>query len=1024
MAATEKRYVNLYVTGKGIAGTYNELRKHATKLRAELNGAKLTQEEFNKKVLELRSTEGAMRAHRESIRKTSNSWSMLKSVAMGVIGGNLLLKGFQAITNFIPNMVRRNAELADSFADVQRITKFTDTEMRHLNASLRAIDTRTPRKRMLEMARDAGKLGIQGVENITGFVKAADQINVALGEDLGADAIKNLGKLNNLFKVSDIYGYEKGMLKLGSVINDLGDSSEAAEANIVDFTSRLAGVGEQANISFQDIAAYGATLDSLGQRVETSGTAVSQAIVRMFKDTPTYAKIAGKSVDEFSKLLKTNANEAFIQFLEGLNGNNAGLAELTQKFDQLGLNGSRAITVMAALSANTGRLREQQAMANKTFEEGTSITNAFQIKNLNAAGALEKLGKRLAGVWINSKLLNAMGSVVSWLERITRAAPDKEIHRQRIATMALITETMKLNTHSADRLKNIRQLKKEYPGLTSHITGETASNEDLLNVLREVNSEYLRKALLARKESVLGDMSQDIAKAAFAADAALETVNAVREDILKGVNEKSQLVFRQYEDQIVGFYRKVQAARGTAARKAMKMDEYLQKHGMLGLTSTDISRFSNRLKEYEALKEKQIAAEKKFQDQMDEINRISNRSKTGTGGLGTADPTVVEDEVELELTDKEQDAIKKRLEAIRETIRKEKLKLDNDLLEDHERELAITNEHYDELVRRAEGFSAEIQEIEELRRRAIEEIERKHQENMQKEREETELRIHELLNPDSRHAEIIALEKKYDEMIALAVKYKIDVTELTIAKNKAILALEEEHQKAITKLEREQFEERLDAYNDYVGQVVEGMQHAAYVMGGESARTAKHQQKLGLISLGVSTGVAMAKQIEHAALLPPPLSFFAMAASIGKLLAFIAQAKKAFSNDDIPAYALGSTNTFIAGDQGREIIDGNRVIPADITQRILAANAFNASTPQPNFSAINDGLTYTQGRQAEQSSVQPVASGIDMTVMVSEMRAMRAALIQNRKVVLSQFDFNRFQDDYKRNESRVVMRKN
>lgn len=50
-----------------------------------------------------------------------------------------------------------------------------------------------PRAKLNDLAADAGLLGIQSRQSVQEFVEAADQINVALGEDVGEDAVKNIG---------------------------------------------------------------------------------------------------------------------------------------------------------------------------------------------------------------------------------------------------------------------------------------------------------------------------------------------------------------------------------------------------------------------------------------------------------------------------------------------------------------------------------------------------------------------------------------------------------------------------------------------------------------------------------------------------------------------------------------------------------------------------------------------------------------------------------------------------------------
>lgn len=1028
MASTEKRYVNLYVNGKGVAGTYNELRKEASKLRSELNGAKLTQEEFNKKVLQLKNTESAMAAHRASIKKTNKAWSTLKSVALGVVGGNVILGAFQKITQFIPQMIARNAELADSYADVRKTTGLTTVGIEQLNTQLRAIDTRTPRKRLLELARDAGKLGIEGVSSIAGFVKAADQIEVALGEDLGEGAITSLGKLNNLFKASDTYGYEVGLQKIGSVINELGANSEAAESAIVDFTSRLAGTAIQAEISYESIAGIGATLDSLGQRVETSSTAVSQAIVGMFKDTPTYAKVAGKSIEEFTEVLNKDANEAFIMFLEGLNGNNEGLTEMAKKFDDLGIDGSRAITVLGALAGNTAKLRDQQTLANKAFSDGTSLTAEFAIKNNNAAGALEKLGKRLAGVWINSDIQGAIGKTVGWLEKITRTPASKELNRQRIATAALITETVKLNVGSKERIEKIQQLKKEYPGLTSGINAETASNRELLAVMKDINAEYLRKALLAAKEDDLADQNEDMASAAFAANTALELANAQREKLLQGASDKEQEIFRVNEDAIIAHYRKIQATNANHQKKRAVFVQALRKIGISGLDQSDMVRFNERLKEYEGLQAKQVAAEKKFQATMDEISRIANRSKSGSGGLGTVDPDPTDpvDPIITEvISDAAIDSTVKKLEELNKLIAEDRRRLENSRLADYEKEIADIEHHYDELKAKAEGHTEQLLEIEALRRMALDNQKAAYEADKAAAQAEGDA----LLNgaeKGSLDAELAKTQELYQQQIEEFKKFGLDTLALEEGLQKALAQLRAKYADAATVQQRQAVAEQVSMYMEGAATIVGAIKSIADIQG----KNAKFQADMAFFQQLVNAGLALSNAAASAKGITPIDYLAGLATVTVAIMARINAAKKMKEEAGAPPkpeFARGTVNTgaFIAGEQGREIIDGNRVIPADITQSIIAANAFSRPMPQPNFSAINDGLTYTQGRQAEQSSVGVSMGGMDISPLIAEMQAMREDLrnAQNKNVVFALKDYDKFRGKADANENRVVFRK-
>ena len=289
--------------------------------------------------------------------------------------------------------VQKFAGFEDILSDTQKTTGLAKNEVKELNENLKKIDNRTAQAELQGLAKIGGKLGVKGLKDVEGFVRAADQINVALSEDLGGnaeEAIGQVGKLVDIFKIKDEFGIEQGMLKVGSVINELGSASTANEGYIVEFSKRVAGVGANAGISINDVMGLGATLDQFGQQAEASSSVYTQMMSNMFKNTAEYASVAGMSVSKFSKLMNTDANEAFISVLEGLKGNNEGMETLVNNLGDMELNGVRATSILGTLADNTATLRDQQNLANQSFIAGTSLTNEFNVKNHNAAAVLEK----------------------------------------------------------------------------------------------------------------------------------------------------------------------------------------------------------------------------------------------------------------------------------------------------------------------------------------------------------------------------------------------------------------------------------------------------------------------------------------------------------------------------------------------------------------------------------------------------------------------------------------------------------
>jgi len=414
MATTYTRRISLYINGQEVKNDIASIKSEMNKLTAQQARMTRGSEEYVQAAAKIKIMRGIIQEHNNDLKGTTSLWdklgkagdnfnryfAMFAAFAAGF--GGLLFAGKKAISTF--------AEFDDKVGDVMKTTGLAKDRVYAMNEELKKMNTRTAQNELLDLGKVAGKLGLSAEKDVMGFIRAADKINVALKEDLGGDteqAINEVGKLVDIFKVKEKFGIEDSMLKVGSSINALGAASTANEGYIVEFTKRVAGIAPSAGVNIQAVMGLAATLDQLGQTSEVSSTVYSAVMTGMFKDTAMYAKIAGMSVKDFSGLLKKDANEAFIQFLNGLQGNSGGMEELTAKMDGLGLEGKRSIAVLGVLANNTDILRESQKLSNVEFDKGTSLTNEFNTKNETAQAKLDKASKSLSNmtVELGQKLL-------------------------------------------------------------------------------------------------------------------------------------------------------------------------------------------------------------------------------------------------------------------------------------------------------------------------------------------------------------------------------------------------------------------------------------------------------------------------------------------------------------------------------------------------------------------------------------------------------------------------------------------
>lgn len=395
-----------------------ELSRTLRELKKSLNGIERGTDEWNKQCESIKRVKAEIANVNEELRETEkenvglvdringfvDKWGNIIA-GVAAVGTGLVMAGRKAVNAF--------AEMDAEMANVRKFTGLADDEVKELNEDFKKMDTRTSREDLNKLAEEAGRLGKSSKEDVLGFVKAADQINVALDE-LGEGATLTLSKLTNIFGDEARLGTEKSLLAVGSVINDLSQNCTASAGYLAEFGKRMAGVGAQAGMTIPQIMAFAAVLDSQGQACEMSATALSQLIMNLFKEPSKIAKATGMDLDELNKALKRSTNEGLLMLLQQLKklGNMDVLAPV---FKNMGENGARASQVLATLAGNVEMVKWQQKQATQSFEDATSVTNEFNVQNSTVEAELDKARKRVTelAIELGEKLMPVMKHVIS-----------------------------------------------------------------------------------------------------------------------------------------------------------------------------------------------------------------------------------------------------------------------------------------------------------------------------------------------------------------------------------------------------------------------------------------------------------------------------------------------------------------------------------------------------------------------------------------------------------------------------------
>lgn len=368
--------------------------------------------EYNKQLQDvnnrIKELKGQAKDTSFSLSKLADGFNRYAAMGASVIASltGMVLTGRKCVDEF--------AEMQEAEAGVIKYTGMTADEVADLNEEFKKMDTRTPREKLNALAADAGRLGITGKQDIMDFVDAANTINVALGEDLGEDAVKNIGKLAQMFGEDETKGLRGAMLATGSAVNEVAQKSAASESFLVDFTARVAGVGNQAGLSQADIIGFAASMDENMMRAETSATAYQKILMKMFTDTETFANVAGLEVGEFTRLVREDANEAMLTFAKALSSK-GGMADLAPIFGDLKTEGAGVAAVLSLMAGKADQIRERQRLANEAYEEGVSVIKEMNVQNNTVQAGLDKAKNRFKEIRVElgEQLLPVMKYMVS-----------------------------------------------------------------------------------------------------------------------------------------------------------------------------------------------------------------------------------------------------------------------------------------------------------------------------------------------------------------------------------------------------------------------------------------------------------------------------------------------------------------------------------------------------------------------------------------------------------------------------------
>jgi DNA repair exonuclease SbcCD ATPase subunit len=421
----------------------DELRRAYKQLEEELNQINTKSKEFADKQKSMKELKKNIDEVTGAANKQGGAWHTALKNLTAYVG---LFSVFNQIKDLVTGAIKKNFEYSGSLTDIRKVSGLTMEQVKQLSTELAKIDTRTSVDGLAQLAYQGAKLGMgkYGVEGMAQFVKAADKINVAIGEEMGEEALPALSKMVEVMGLIPKMGIDKAMEATGSAMFKLSSTSTSTSNDIVEFSKRLTGVARTAGITTDQLLALGSASSSMMLMPEVASTAMGKFIVALQKNHNLIAKELGIPDETIKNLYASgHAMDAIVLVLEKMRdkGNMNALGGI---FKDLGSDGQRLVTAMVTMSKNVDMLKDHLYESKEAFDEATAVTNEYEMQQQSAIGILERANNLWEKAFVNPDGVDAVKSMAEWWYEMSKTMTNSPLLKGTVLTaLQMVLMTLK-----------------------------------------------------------------------------------------------------------------------------------------------------------------------------------------------------------------------------------------------------------------------------------------------------------------------------------------------------------------------------------------------------------------------------------------------------------------------------------------------------------------------------------------------------------------------------------------------------
>lgn len=262
-----------------------------------------------------------------------------------------------------------------AWAGVTKTVDGTPAQLKRVEDGLRDLARTMPasHREIAAVAEAAGQLGIQ-TDSIVSFTKT--MLDLGATTNLTAeDAATAIAQMANVMGTAP-----DEVDNLGAALVALGNDGASTERQIIEMAQRISGAGAQIGLTEANVLAIANAAASMGVEVEMGGSAVSRVFSALARATSSggpklaeFARIAGLSADEFTRMFKEAPAEAFAAVTQGLDGISKSGGDVFTTLKGVGLNEQRVSDVLLRMAASGDLLTDSLELGNRAWRENTAL---------------------------------------------------------------------------------------------------------------------------------------------------------------------------------------------------------------------------------------------------------------------------------------------------------------------------------------------------------------------------------------------------------------------------------------------------------------------------------------------------------------------------------------------------------------------------------------------------------------------------------------------------------------------------